>query len=117
MLFLFHAGPQLFQSGWFVESLATQSLVIFLIRTRRVPFFTSRASWQLTATTIAIVAIGVLLPFTPLAHALGFVPLPAAFFGVLALMIASYLGLVEFGKRLFYGATPAPVSGTPSAAS
>jgi Mg2+-importing ATPase len=105
MLFLFHAGPPLFRTGWFVESLATQSLVVFLIRTRRIPFFTSRASWQLTATTIGIVAIGMLLPFTPLAPVLGFVPLPAAFFAVLGLMILTYLGLIEFGKRLFFGPT------------
>jgi len=105
MLFLFHAGPELFRSGWFVESLATQSLVIFLIRTHRVPFFTSRASWQLTGTTVAIVLLGILLPFSPLAHVLGFVPLPGTFLFALALMIVSYLGLVEFGKRLFFGAT------------
>jgi len=112
MIFLFHAGPQLFRTGWFVESLATQSLVIFLIRTRRVPFFTSRPSWQLTVTTLAVVAVGALLPFTPLAHLLGFVPLPPAFFGVLALMILSYLGLIEFGKLIFFGATPARTAGT-----
>lgn len=102
MLFIFHAGPELFRTGWFVESLATQSLVIFLIRTRRIPFFTSLASWPLIATTIGTVAIGMILPFTGLAPVLGFVPLPAKFFAVLALMILSYLALVEAGKFLFY---------------
>ncbi|HUZ50069.1 MAG TPA: magnesium-translocating P-type ATPase [Candidatus Dormibacteraeota bacterium] len=106
MYFVFHAGHELFRTGWFVESLATQSLIIFLIRTRRVPFFTSRPSWQLTLATAAIVAIGMLLPFTPLAPALGFVPLPPTFFAVLGLMILTYLALVEFMKRLFYGAPP-----------
>jgi P-type Mg2+ transporter len=103
MLFVFHAGQELFRTGWFVESLSTQSLVIFLIRTRRVPFFASRASWQLTVTTLGVVALGMALPFTPLAPFLGFAPLPPAFFAVLALMIVTYLGLIEVGKRLFYG--------------
>ncbi|MBV8345772.1 MAG: magnesium-translocating P-type ATPase [Candidatus Eremiobacteraeota bacterium] len=102
MLNIFHAGQELFHTGWFVESLSTQSLVIFLIRTRRVPFFTSHASWQLTATTLAVVAIGIALPFTPLAHTLGFVPLPPFFFIVLGLMIVAYLGLIELAKLLFY---------------
>ncbi|MGB8910189.1 MAG: magnesium-translocating P-type ATPase [Candidatus Cybelea sp.] len=102
MLSLFHAGQELFRSGWFVESLSTQSLVIFLIRTRRTPFFVSRASWQLTVTTLAVVAIGIALPFTPLAHPLGFVPLPPLFFVVLGLMIVAYLGLIELAKWLFY---------------
>ena len=102
MLSIFHAGQELFHTGWFVESLSTQSLVIFLIRTRRVPFFTSHASWQLTATTLAVVAIGIALPFTPLAHTLGFVPLPPFFFIVLGLMIVAYLGLIELAKLLFY---------------
>ncbi|HVN68740.1 MAG TPA: magnesium-translocating P-type ATPase [Candidatus Binatia bacterium] len=102
MLSLFHAGPKLFHTGWFVESLSTQSLVIFLIRTRRVPFFTSHASWQLAVTTSAVVALGIALPFTPLAHVIGFVPLPPRFFVVLGLMIVVYLGLIELGKLLFY---------------
>ena len=113
MLFVFHAGPGLFRTGWFVESLATQALVIFLIRTRRVPFFTSRPSRQLTIATLAVVAVAIALPYTPIAQLLGFVPLPSAFFGVLALMVAIYLGLIEFGKRLFFGPQAA---GKPAAA-
>jgi magnesium-transporting ATPase (P-type) len=74
MLGVFDAHAPLFRSGWFVESLATQSLVIFAIRTRRVPFFRSRASKPLTLTTILCVAIGPYLPYSPLAHALGFRP-------------------------------------------
>jgi Mg2+-importing ATPase len=111
MLSVFHAGQELFRTGWFVESLLTQSLVIFVIRTRRIPFFASRASWQLTLTTVGVVALGALLPFTPIAHLLGFVPLPAKFFVVLAAMVATYLGLVEFGKWLFYKSFPRPVLG------
>ena len=64
-----HAGPELFRSGWFVESLATQTLVIFAIRTRRVPFLRSRPSVPLTVATLAVVATGVVLPFSPLAGA------------------------------------------------
>ena len=105
MLFVFHAGPALFRTGWFVESLATQSLVIFLIRTRRIPFFSSIASTPLIVTTFGAVALGILLPFTPLGRLLGFVALPAAFFGVLALMTVLYLALIELAKRLFFGSS------------
>ncbi len=102
MLLVFHATHELFRTGWFVESLATQSLVIFLIRTRRVPFFRSRPSFALTATTIAVVAIGVALPFTKAGLLLGFTPLPTAFFAILALMVVLYLSLIEIGKAFFF---------------
>ncbi|HEX9124691.1 MAG TPA: magnesium-translocating P-type ATPase [Actinomycetota bacterium] len=104
MLFVFRAGESLFQTGWFVESLASQSLVIFVIRTRRIPFYRSRASAPLFATTLACSLLGAALPFTPLAHLFGFSPLPAAFMGILAVMIATYLLLVDLGKRLFFRA-------------
>ena len=77
MLWVFHAGAAQFRSGWFVESLATQTLVIFAIRTRRVPFFRSHPSLPLTLAALGVVAVGALLPATPLAHTLGFSPLPA----------------------------------------
>jgi P-type Mg2+ transporter len=102
MLWVFDAHAPLFRSGWFVESLATQSLVIFAIRTRRVPFFRSRASTPLALSTLACVSIGVILPFSPVAHTLGFKSLPATFLGVLLGMIAVYLLLIELGKRRFY---------------
>jgi Mg2+-importing ATPase len=108
MLWVFHSGAAQFRSGWFVESLGTQSLVIFAIRTRRVPFFRSHPSLPLTLSVLGIVLVGALLPATPLAHTLGFSPLPGAFFGALVLMVAGYVALVEVGKRLFYGAVPAP---------
>jgi Mg2+-importing ATPase len=69
---VFHAGPALFRSGWFVESLATQSLVIFVIRTRRVPFLRSPPGRLLTATTLLVVVVGALLPASPLGGRLGF---------------------------------------------
>jgi Mg2+-importing ATPase len=105
MLLIFHAGESLFQTGWFVESLATQCLVIFVIRTRRIPFYRSRPSAPLSATTITCAVTGAAIPFIPsLAHLFGFTPLPAAFLGILVLMIATYLLLVDLGKRWFYRA-------------
>jgi P-type Mg2+ transporter len=112
MLWVFHAGPAQFRSGWFVESLATQTLVIFAIRTRRIPFFRSHPSLPLTLAALGTVAVGALLPATPLAHALGFQPLPGGFFAALGAMVLCYLVLIELGKRIFYravdAAAPAP---------
>jgi Mg2+-importing ATPase len=102
MLWVFDAGPTLFRSGWFVESLATQSLVIFAIRTRRIPFFHSRPSKPLAISTLTCVAIGVWLPFSPFAHVLGFTALPVGFMGALAAMIVAYLVLIELAKSRFY---------------
>jgi P-type Mg2+ transporter len=98
MLWIFHAGAPLFRSGWFVESLATQTLVIFAIRTRRIPFFRSHPSVPLLLAAIGAVTVGALLPATPLARTLGFQPLPGLFFVALALMVACYLALIEIGK-------------------
>jgi len=102
MLGVLHAGATEFRTGWFVESLATQTLIIFAIRTRKVPFFRSRASVPLTITTLTVVAVGVLLTISPLAHPLGFTPLPWKFFGALAGFVVVYLILVEFSKTWFY---------------
>ncbi|HVV29356.1 MAG TPA: magnesium-translocating P-type ATPase [Mycobacteriales bacterium] len=109
MLWVFHAGPAEFRSGWFIESLATQTLVIFAIRTRRIPFFRSHPSLPLTLAALGVVAVGALLPATPLAHTLGFAPLPGAFFAALAAMVVCYLVLIEAGKRIFYRATDTTV--------
>jgi Mg2+-importing ATPase len=105
MLALFHADERLFHTGWFVESLATQTLVIFVIRTARRPW-ESPPSRALAAGVGGSVLAGALLPFTPLAAWLGFVPLPPLFFVVLVAMIATYLGLVEAAKRWFYRRYP-----------
>jgi Mg2+-importing ATPase len=102
MLGVFHAGPERFRSGWFVESLATQTLVIFAIRTRRTPFFRSRAGRPLILAALGVVALGTILPGSPLGPILGFQPLPAGYFAVLVAMVLAYLGLIEAGKRLFY---------------
>ncbi len=110
MLQVFNAGPALFRAGWFVESLATQSLVIFVIRTRRIPFFTSRASRPLAAGTALVVAAAVALPLSPLAATLGFDRPPLGFYAALVLMVLAYLALVEATKHEFYAHLSAPVS-------
>jgi P-type Mg2+ transporter len=112
MLFIFHARGSLFQTAWFTESLATQSLVIFAIRTRRVPFLRSRPGMALTLGTFGSVAIGLAVPFTPLGSLFGFTPLPLGFLGLLVVMVVVYLGLVEAGKSFFY-ARPIPRPGRP----
>ena len=102
MIFVFNAAPGEFRAGWFIESLATQALIIFAIRTRRVPFFRSRPSLGLAASTLTVVAVGIWLPFSPLAGLLGFVPLPFPFFLALLGMTVLYLVLVETAKRWFF---------------
>jgi Mg2+-importing ATPase len=88
----------LFHTGWFVESLMTQTLIVHVIRTNLIPFIQSRASWQLTGTTITIMAIGAYLPFSPLAAFLGFVPLPALFWPLLLLTLLCYVALTQVVK-------------------
>jgi Mg2+-importing ATPase len=101
LLKVFSAGEALFHTGWFIESIATQVLVIFIIRTRGNPF-KSRPSVALTATSLVVVLIAVALPFTPLATHLGFVAPPPLFFLILLAIVFCYLVAVEFVKRLFY---------------
>jgi len=120
LLWVFRASEALFQTGWFVESLATQTLVLFVIRTAGNPL-RSRPSLPLAVTTVLVVLIGVVLPFTPLAATLGFVPLPGAYFVFLGGVTITYLALVELVKRrlmrklLGMGtATPAAKSVTPA---
>ena len=88
----------LFSTGWFVESLMTQTLIVHVIRTNQIPFIQSRASWQLTMTTLAIMSISAWLPFSPLAQYLGFVPLPWQFWPLLALTLVCYVGLTQVIK-------------------
>ena len=104
MLFIFGAAtnPALFQSGWFVESFWTEVLVIFVIRTRRTPFFTSRPGKWLIVLTLACVAFGTILPFTILGSYLGFTALPLEYWALLVLMVATYILLVDAGKVFFY---------------
>jgi len=106
MLFIFGASTPamqaLFQSGWFVESFWTEVLVMFVIRTRRIPFFTSRPGKWLTVLTLSCVALGTILPFTVFGSLLGFAPLPPEYWVLLVLMVATYLLLVDAGKVFFY---------------
>jgi Mg2+-importing ATPase len=85
----------LFHTGWFVESLMTQTLIIHVIRTNLLPFVQSRASWQLTMTTLLIMAIGAYLPYSPLNSTLGFVPLPPFYWLLLLVTLLCYVGLTQ----------------------
>jgi Mg2+-importing ATPase len=99
MLYLFKcwdvSRAPLFQTGWFVESLMTQTLIIHIIRTNKIPFFQSRASWSLTFTTIAIMAFGVWLPYSPLASSLGLVHLPGLYWPILLATLLAYSCLTQ----------------------
>jgi Mg2+-importing ATPase len=92
-----HAA-QLFHTGWFVESIMTQTLIIHVIRTNLIPFVQSRASWQLSMTTILIMLIGAVLPYSPLGAPLGFVPLPWQFWPFLLVTLLCYVGLTQVIK-------------------
>jgi P-type Mg2+ transporter len=98
LLHFFRTTEAQFHTGWFVESLATQTLVLFVIRTAKNPLV-SRPSNPLIATCLAAVAVGIYLPFSPLAGMLGFTSLPARYFAFLAVATGAYLLLVEFAKQ------------------
>ena len=98
LLRVFHASETLFHTGWFVESLATQTLVLFVIRTMGSPF-RSRPSRALAITTLAIVGIGMLLPVTPIGTLLGFTSLPLGYMAFLIPAVVTYLLLVDVAKR------------------
>jgi Mg2+-importing ATPase len=101
LLHFLHASQPLFHTGWFVESLATQTLVLFVIRTARKPW-SSTPSRALALTTVAIALAAVVIPWMPFAANIGFTPLPASYFAFLAGVMLAYLALVEFVKqRLF----------------
>jgi Mg2+-importing ATPase len=106
MLFIFNASTPahaaLFQSGWFVESFWTEVLVMFVIRTRRIPFLISRPGKWLTVLTLSAVAFGTIFPFTVLGGLMGMTSLPIEFWALLLLMVATYLFLVDAGKVFFY---------------
>ena len=102
LLWVFQAAAPEFHTGWFVESLATQTLVLFVIRTAGNPF-RSRPSRPLISTILVIVLIGLVLPYSPLAADLGFTPLPGGYFLFLVGAVGSYLLLVEAVKRRLLG--------------
>ena len=102
MLYLFGcwdpARASLFQTGWFVESLITQTLIIHVIRTNKLPFIRGRASWPLTLTTLIVIAIAIWLPSSPVATALGFTPLPGLYWPILAVTVLCYVVLTQLVK-------------------
>ncbi|MFD2366444.1 magnesium-translocating P-type ATPase [Pseudoduganella sp. GCM10020061] len=103
MLFIFNAwnDPSLFQTGWFVESLLTQTLIIHIIRTAKIPFIESQASTALMATTALICLTGVFLPYLGIGHILGFRPLPWTYWPLLAGMLCMYAFLTHWAKMWF----------------
>ncbi len=105
LLALLGAGEAVFQTGWFIESMVTQALVVFCIRTRRV-FFLSRPGRFLIGTTAAAVAVAIALPLLPWGRWFGFVPPPPLFFAWLVGITAAYLALVEAAKAVFYRLMP-----------
>lgn len=119
LLHFFHATETAFHTGWFVESLATQTLVLFVIRTAGNPI-RSRPSLPLIATCVASVAVGIFLPFSPLAGLLGFTRLPMPYFLFLAAATVAYLLMVQGAKQLLLrhqaNARPAPAEPVPAAA-
>jgi Mg2+-importing ATPase len=103
MLYVFKASGPLFQTAWFIESLCTQTLVVFIIRTRKTPFYKSRPSKSLLLASLAVVGVALILPFTSLGAVFEFVRPPPIFFLVLVALIGAYLVLAEIVKKLFYG--------------
>ena len=103
MIYVFNCrqNPALFHTGWFVESLFTQTLIIHVIRTNKIPFIQSRASWPLILTSLIIVAVGAWLTVSPLANTLGFVPLPPLYWLFLAIMLLGYAILTQVVKTWF----------------
>jgi Mg2+-importing ATPase len=88
----------LFQSGWFIEGLLSQTLIIHMIRTARIPFVQSWAAWPLTFLTLVIMAIGIYIPFSPLGEMIGLVPLPLSYFPWLVATLVSYSILAQLVK-------------------
>ena len=103
MLYVFNCwnNPSLFQTGWFVESLLTQTLIIHIIRTAKIPFLQSRASPALIATTVIVCGVGITLPFTPIGEALKFTPLPPLYWPIIASFLLSYAILTHLVKTWF----------------
>jgi Mg2+-importing ATPase len=105
MWFVFHANSPamapLFQTGWFVEGLLTQTLIVHMIRTRKIPILESMASHTLWFTTILIMTIGIALPFSPVGHAVGLVNLPLTYFAFLIWTLIAYCLVMQIVKRLY----------------
>jgi Mg2+-importing ATPase len=95
------AHQAFFQSGWFIESLLTQTLVVHMIRTRRIPFLQSAAAAPVLGLTTAIIVIGMVIPFTVVGTKLGMVRMPLEYFGWLSLTVLAYCALTQAVKTLY----------------
>ncbi len=102
LLLVVHASPPVFRAGFFIESFGTQALIVFVLRTRYVPFFRSRPSLQLALTTALCATIGMALPFTPLASELGFKAVPPLALGAVAIILGIYVAVADATKALFF---------------
>ncbi len=101
LLYVLRAGPEEFRSGWFVESVVSASMIVLVIRTRG-PVTRGRPGRLLVVATLLVAGATIAIPYTPLAPALGFVPLPARFLGALAAIVVLYIVVTEIAKRIFY---------------
>ena len=101
MLFVFKSQMELFHTGWFIESLCTQTLVVYVIRTSKIPFIESKPSKFLIVTSILIIAVGIIIPFSPLAKPFGFVRPPLLYFNALFVIIVAYLFSVYYARNWF----------------
>ncbi len=101
LYFVLHASPELFRTGWFVESVTSAALAVLVLRTRG-PFWRSRPSMALTLATLAVVAAAVALPYTPLGALFGFVPVPPVFLAVMTGIVLAYIAAAERLKRSFF---------------
>jgi len=108
LLNIFHANQAFFHTGWFLESIATQTFVVFVIRTKMVPFFKSKISWQLALLIFTIVGVAILITFSEIGRSFGFIALPMAFFIYLIIAVTSYLVMLEIIKYLFYKSITKP---------
>jgi Mg2+-importing ATPase len=102
LYFGFHASQSVFQTGWFIESLATQTLVIHFIRTKKIPFIQSKPGKLLVISTLSAVTLGWIIPFTPVGEYFHFAPLPWVILMTIGAIVIAYLGTVELLKRFFY---------------
>jgi Mg2+-importing ATPase len=105
LLLLFHATPELFRTGWFVESVASATLVVFAVRTR-LPFTSSKPSRLMLAVTVAVILVTVAIPYTPLGTLMAFAPLPLSYLAVILAIVTLYFFSAEFTKRWFYRTKP-----------
>ena len=101
LLYFMKAGEKVFQTGWFIESVVSASLIVLVVRTR-LPFLKSLPGKYLAMATVLIVGVVVVLPFTPVAGLLGFVPMPLSFYGWMLLIVVAYIGSAEAAKQWFY---------------